>query len=172
MNKINIKLFACFLFFFFLSSEPLTVRTGFPFLQTSFRYMAVHDRLIAAVAPIRANVILRSLAATHAVLVTIFALAIVVILRGRTFWHAERTVSRVFASGAVFRVRSGAGTVALVVAQLAGLLVRLVNSRTIQTIRVRAFLRPWNEVECISVIYTRNESLPSGTRVVYLRSTI
>lgn len=90
--------------------------------------MSVHDRLIAAVASIRAYVVLGSLATTHAVLVTVLAHTVVVILGGRAFGHAERAVASVFAFCAVLRVRSRARTVALVVAQLAGLLVRSVNS--------------------------------------------
>lgn len=105
----------------------MSVGTRFPFLQTAFRYIAVHDRLIAAVASIRADVILGSFAATYAIPVTVLADAVVVILRGRALGHAEWAVPRVFAFRAVLRVRSGASAVAFLVAQLTGLLVCLVN---------------------------------------------
>lgn len=98
-------------------------------MQTSLRYMTVHDRLIAAVASIRAYVVLRSIAATHAVLVTAFTLTVVIILGGRALWHAVRAIPGVFAFLAMLRVRSGARTIALLVADLAGLLVRLIDSR-------------------------------------------
>lgn len=78
--------------------------------------MAVHDRLIAAVAAVRTYVVFRSLAATHTIFVAIFALTVVVILRGRALWHAERAIPGVFAFCAMLRVRSRARAIALVVA--------------------------------------------------------
>lgn len=75
-----------------------------------------------------AYVVLRSLAAAHAVLVAVFALAVVVVLRGRALRHAERPVAHVFALGALLGIRTRAGAVALHVTRLAGLLVRSINT--------------------------------------------
>lgn len=97
-------------------------------MQTSFRYMVVEDRLIATVASIRAYVVFRPLATTHAVPVTAFAHTVVIIFRGRALRHAKWTVSRVFAFLTVIRVRPYARTVALLVAHFARLLIRLVDS--------------------------------------------
>lgn len=77
---------------------------------------------------VSAYIVLRSLAAAHAVLVAVFALAVVVVLRGWALGHAERTVAHVFTLGALLGIRTRAGTVALVVTHLAGFIIRLINS--------------------------------------------
>lgn len=75
-----------------------------------------------------AYVVLRPLAAAHAVPVAVFALAVVVVLGGWALRHAERPVAHVFALGAFLGVRTRAGAVALHVTRLAGLLVRSINT--------------------------------------------
>lgn len=114
----------------FLWTDPfvvMSVRTWFSLLQTSLRNMTVHDCLITTVTSISADVVLRSLTATHAVLVAVFALAAVVVLGRRTLWYAKGPVARVFTFRTVLRVRPGTGTIAFAVAQLTGLLISLVN---------------------------------------------
>lgn len=98
-----------------LHQASLTIRTRLPLLQASFRNMPVHDRLIATVTSIRTNVVLRSFATTHAVLVAVLAHTIIVILRGRTLGHAEWSIPRVFAFRAIFCIRPCARTVAFIV---------------------------------------------------------
>lgn len=107
----------------------LTVRTGFLLLQTSFRYVPVHDRLIAAVTSVRAYVVFRAVATTHAILVTAFAQTVVIILGGWTLWHAVWAIARVFAFLAMLGVRPRTRASALLVTHLAGLFIRSIDSK-------------------------------------------
>ena len=79
-------------------------------------------------AAVGSDVVLRTLATTHAVLVTGPALSIVVVLGRWTLGYAVRTVSNVLTGRTVLRIGTGAGTVALIVAGFAVLFISLVDS--------------------------------------------
>ena len=90
--------------------------------------LAVHDGLLAAVAAVGSDVVLRALAAADAVLVALATLTVVVVLGRGALGHAVRAIAHVLTGGAVLGVRSGAGAVALLVTRFAILIVRLVDS--------------------------------------------
>lgn len=91
--------------------------------------MTVHDRLITAVTSVRAYVVFRAVATTHAILVTALAQTVVIILGGWTLWHAVWAITRVFAFLAMLGVGPRTRASALLVTHLAGLFIRSIDSK-------------------------------------------
>lgn len=96
-------------------------------MQTPLRYVSVHYCPLAAVTTVCPNVVFGPLASAYAVLVTVLALAIVVVLGGRTLGNAEWAVLHVFTFVAMVSVWPRASAVAFLVAGLAHFLVSLIN---------------------------------------------
>lgn len=98
-------------------------------IENTHHSVAVDDRLLAGHASVRTDRVLRSQTAAGAVLVAGSALSAAVVLAGRANPSAGRSITHVLAQFTVLRTRPVAYRLALLVAQRALTIVRLVQAR-------------------------------------------